>query len=135
MWKLNSQLMFMSWKILPLSQYETGDGEASTWHSSWTSDPKGAPRSWDGAFTVGWTDQEKWIWWKFIEIIEKFTYNEHLIRLVCWRLEGRHFERYISKDPFVVVQVFEDEANFRYKIRLKMDEKCRNKMRRVLEIK
>lgn len=39
----------------PFSQYETGDGHASTWHSSATSEPNGAPSSCDGALTVGWT--------------------------------------------------------------------------------
>lgn len=39
----------------PLSQYDTGRGHASTWHSSATSDPRGAPSNCDGALTVGWT--------------------------------------------------------------------------------
>lgn len=40
----------------PFSQYETGDGDASTWHSSWTSEPSGAPSNWLGARTVGATN-------------------------------------------------------------------------------
>lgn len=47
---------------LPLSQYDTGEGEASTWHSNCTSDPNGAPKSWDGALTVGeteWTEEDR----------------------------------------------------------------------------
>lgn len=39
----------------PFSQYDTGAGDASTWHSSETSDPSGAPRSWLGARTDGAT--------------------------------------------------------------------------------
>ena len=39
----------------PFNQYETGAGDASTWHSSATSDPNGAPNNCDGALTVGET--------------------------------------------------------------------------------
>lgn len=39
----------------PFNQYETGAGDASTWHSNWTSDPRGAPSNCDGARTDGAT--------------------------------------------------------------------------------
>lgn len=43
----------------PFSQYETGDGDASTWHSSCTSEPSGVPSSWLGARTMGATVNDK----------------------------------------------------------------------------
>lgn len=50
----------------PFNQYETGAGDASTWHSSATSDPNGAPNNCDGALTVGETIKKE---------LERFFYE------------------------------------------------------------
>lgn len=63
----------------PFNQYETGVGDASTWHSNCTSEPNGAPNNWLGARTEGATIQRE----KKMFVVRSVRSSKQTCKFLC----------------------------------------------------